>query len=171
MDLTIRRATVGDAATVAEIAARTFHNTFAAQNSAEDMAAHLAREYGEAQQRSEIEDPNGITLLAEHQGEAIGYAQIRRGKSVECVNGPSPVEIARFYVVQGWHGRGVAQALMDAAKSAAATLGAQTLWLGVWERNHRAIAFYEKCGFRDCGSKPFIVGSDLQTDRVMVCDA
>src|SRR5436305_271799 len=80
---------------------------------------------------------------------------------------PAPVELARFYVAHAWHGRGIAQALMDAVKNAAEVLGGKTLWLGVWERNARAIAFYEKCGFRTVGSHPFLVGSDLQTDLVM----
>jgi ribosomal protein S18 acetylase RimI-like enzyme len=57
---------------------------------------------------------------------------------------------------------------MAKAVDAARELGGETIWLGVWERNSRAIAFYEKCGFRDRGSQPFLVGSDLQTDRVMV---
>ena len=52
--------------------------------------------------------------------------------------------------------------------AAARARGAGTLWLGVWERNPRGIAFYVKCGFRDVGSKPFLLGSDWQTDRVMV---
>jgi ribosomal protein S18 acetylase RimI-like enzyme len=78
------------------------------------------------------------------------------------------VELARFYVDRPWHGRGVARELMDAARAAARNLGGRTFWLGVWEHNPRAIAFYAKCGFRDVGSHKFLVGSDLQTDRVMV---
>jgi len=167
---TIRRATVADAALVAELAARTFEETFAAQNRPEDMEAHRARTYGEALQRGEIEDPNGVTLLVEHEGEAIGYAQLRRGHAPACFPCRAPVEIGRFYVVHGWHGRGVAQALMAAVRAAALTLGGTAIWLGVWERNPRAIAFYAKCGFRDAGSQPYIVGSDVQTDRVMVCE-
>ena len=57
---------------------------------------------------------------------------------------------------------------MDEVERAARHLGGIAIWLGVWERNPRAIAFYEKCGFRDVGSQLFIVGSDPQTDRVMV---
>lgn len=169
-ELTIRRATVADAALVAELAARTFEETFASQNRPEDMEAHRARVYGEAQQRREIEDPDGLTLLVEMEGETIGYAQLRRGHAPPGYACEAPVEIGRFYVVHGWHGRGVAQALMAAARAAAIDLGGATLWLGVWERNPRAIAFYAKCGFRDAGSQPYIVGSDVQTDRVMVSE-
>jgi ribosomal protein S18 acetylase RimI-like enzyme len=165
---TIRHAAVDDAARIAELAARTFADWFGADNRAEDMDAHLVRSYGEAQQRCEIEDRDWVTLVAESDGRAIAYAQVKRGHAPACVGGEAPVEIARFYVDRAFHGRGIAQALMAKTIDAARELGGETIWLGVWERNPRAIAFYEKSGFRDCGSQPFLLGSDLQTDRVMV---
>ena len=65
-----------------------------------------------------------------------------------------------------WHGKGIAHALMDASLDEAAHRGAATVWLGVWERNARAIRFYGKRGFHDIGVQPFKLGSDLQHDRV-----
>jgi ribosomal protein S18 acetylase RimI-like enzyme len=97
----------------------------------------------------------------------IGYAQVRHSSPPECVSGPSPVELWRFYVDLPYQGRGVAQRLMRAVHLAAQALGGQTIWLSVWEHNPRAIAFYKKCGFADVGSKDFWLGSDRQTDRVM----
>ncbi|PYQ26576.1 MAG: GNAT family N-acetyltransferase [Acidobacteria bacterium] len=165
---TIRRAVSADAATVAELAERTFAEWFGAQNSPDDIAAHAARSYSEAIQRREIEDPDGVTLLVESDNTPIAFVQIRRGPAPACVDSELPVEIARFYVDRPYHGRGIAQALMSEAIDAARALGGATLWLGVWERNPRAIAFYTKCGFVDRGSHPYVVGSDVQNDRVMV---
>lgn len=167
---TIRRAKVEDAATVAELADRTFADWFGPHNRPEDMEAHRAQTYGEALQRRELENPDWATLLVEADGRAIAYAQIRRGIPPDCVSGPRPIEILRFYVDRAYHGQGIAQALMAASIAAARDLGGDTVWLGVWERNPRAIAFYAKCGFRDRGSHPYFVGSDLQTDRVMVLE-
>ncbi len=76
-------------------------------------------------------------------------------------------ELWRFYVTREWHGRGIAQALMASVVTEAAGRGGQTLWLGVWERNSRARAFYGKCGFADVGEHVFLFGTDPQTDRVM----
>jgi ribosomal protein S18 acetylase RimI-like enzyme len=166
--VTIRRAVVADAATVAELAERTFADWFGPHNRAEDMEAHRERTYGEALQRRELEDPEWATLLVESDSRAIGYAQLRRSIPPPCVTGERPIEILRFYVDRAFHGQGIAQALMAESINTARALGGETLWLGVWERNPRAIAFYGKCGFRDCGSHPYLVGSDLQTDRVMV---
>jgi ribosomal protein S18 acetylase RimI-like enzyme len=168
--MNIRRATTDDAATLAELGRRTFVDAFAADNRPEDLALYLERTYGEPQQRRELEHPDIVTLIGEDGGRAIAFVQLRRGgEPPPCVDGAAPVEIARFYVDRAWHGRGAAHELMRAACDAAATLlGGSTIWLGVWERNARAIAFYGKCGFTDAGSHLFLLGNDLQTDRLMV---
>ena len=152
---------------LADLARATFYDAFAATNDAADMALHLERAYGVPQQHAEIADPRITTLLVEQDRSAIAYAQIRSGHIPECVSGPAPIELWRFYVDRQWHGRGVAPALMDRVKAEARARGAKTLWLGVWERNDRARAFYAKCGFADAGEHIFLFGTDPQTDRIM----
>ena len=164
----IRRGAAADAPALAAFAARTFHETFAADNRPEDMAAHLASSFGVAQQARELADPDTATLLACRGDTLVAYAQVRRKRPPPCVTQARPVEVQRFYVDRPAHGTGVAQTLMAAARRAARAFGGEHLWLGVWERNPRAIAFYAKAGFRDVGSTVFQVGPDRQTDRVLV---
>jgi diamine N-acetyltransferase len=164
--VTIRPAVSQDASALAAFAARTFEQTFANDNTSEDMAAYLTKTYGEPQQRQEIDDRDGLTLLAEEGGGLIAFAQVRRQAPPSNI-GEAPVELRRFYVDRSYQGRGVAQVLMRAAEDAARQLGGRTFWLGVWERNLRAIAFYAKVGFVDTGTQVFVLGSDVQTDRVM----
>ena len=166
----VRRAGAGDAAALAEFAARTFVDTYGDANSAENLAAHVADAFGERRQHEEIADPTAITLLAERSGVLAAYVQLRQHPAPSCVAGSNPVEIARFYVDRVWHGTGLAQQLMARAHCAARGLAGRTLWLGVWERNPRGIAFYRKSGFREVGTQTFRVGSDAQTDRVMVAE-
>lgn len=163
----IRWATVDDAGLLAALGARTFSDAFAAENRPEDIEAYLASSFTPSRLESELADPCSRFFLAEIDGEAVGYAKLHSGEAPGCVTGPDPLELARFYVVQEWHGRGVAQSLMQACIEAARKAGARTLWLGVWEHNNRAQAFYRKWGFRDVGAQPFLLGGDLQTDRVM----
>ena len=164
----IRSARPGDAPALADFAARTFRETFEADNTPEDMAMYLEASYGPERQADELRDPRIVTLLAEDAGRLAGYCQLREGKAPECVPGPSPIEIWRFYVDRAWQGRGVARALMTAGLEAAVARDARTAWLSVWERNLRAQAFYRKCGFEDRGAREFVLGRDRQTDRVMV---
>ena len=165
---TIRRAVLADAVGLAKFAARTFRETFEADNTPEDLELYLASAYGEERQAAELQHPDMVTLVAVDGRRLAGYAQLREGPVPDCVLGPAPIEIWRFYVDRTWQGRGVAQALMVETLQAACARGARTAWLSVWERNLRAQAFYRKCGFDDCGAKEFVLGRDRQTDRVMV---
>lgn len=164
----IRSAVAADAEALADLARRTFYDTFASTNDAGDMAIYLAKAYGVDQQTRELEDRDITTLVVEQDGVMVGYAQIREGHIPECVTGSNPVELWRFYIGREWHGRGIAKPLMDAVRAEAIRRGGETLWLGVWERNDRARAFYAKCGFADAGSHIFLFGTDPQTDLVMV---
>ena len=164
----IRPATIDDAEELAALARRTFHDTFASTNDPTDMALYLSRAYGVDQQTRELTDRDITTFLVEQDGEAIGFAQLRTGDVPACVTGPKPIELWRLYVSREWHGHPIARPLMDRVKAAAAERGAKTLWLGVWERNDRAHAFYEKCGFVNAGEHIFLFGTDPQTDVVMV---
>jgi len=165
--ITIRPGTVADAAVLAEFAATSFREAFGDDNQPEDLALHLARSYGLRQQAAELTDPAIVTLLAEDAGRLAGYAQVRPGAPPPCVPAVGSLELWRFYVGRPWHGRGVAQALMARVVAVARVRGARTLWLGVWERNPRAQAFYRKVGFEQVGGQTFMVGTDRQTDHVM----
>jgi diamine N-acetyltransferase len=167
MSIVIRHGVEADAIVLAELAARTFEDTFAADSRPEDMALHIVRAYGPAQQQRELADPDITTLLAEVDGQLAAYAQLRSGVVPERVTGEAPIELWRFYVARSWHGRGVAQALLRRVELEAHRRGGRTLWLGVWERNSRAKAFYQKSGFVDVGAHVFMFGTDAQTDRIM----
>jgi ribosomal protein S18 acetylase RimI-like enzyme len=164
---TIRYAVADDAAALAALGAKTFQDTYAAFNTAENMAMHLASAFSPEVQRAEIEDPNGYILVAQAP-ELIAYAQVTREIAPPAVGDARALEIKRFYVDRAWHGLGVAQRLMTEICAAAAERGAATIWLAVWDQNPRAIAFYRKVGFTDAGHYPFRLGNELQTDILMV---
>ena len=168
LDLTIRHGTPADASALADFGARAFHDAFGAENRPSDMALYVGKSYGVSQQHAELTNPGTTTLLAAVDGQLAGYAQLRVNPSPDCVVGMAPVELWRFYVAGAWHGRGVARALMNRVETEARERGARTLWLAVWERNERAKAFYRKCGFADVGSQHFVLGTDVQNDRIMV---
>jgi ribosomal protein S18 acetylase RimI-like enzyme len=168
----IRPATPADARRLSGLGAVTFRDTFGDANRPDDMDRYLADAFSPARQAAEIADPTSLVLLAEHtpaQGgaELIGYAHLVGGRPPPAVTGPAPLELKRLYVARAWHGRGVAQRLMDAVLDGARARGAGTLWLGVWERNPRAVAFYEKYGFRRVGEYTFRLGDDAQIDWLL----
>jgi ribosomal protein S18 acetylase RimI-like enzyme len=172
MTTLVRRATTADAPRLSQLGATIFRETFERENTPEDMARYVAEAFTPDRQTAEISDPEGTVLVAERAGksgdaELVGYVHMVAGPAPATVQGPAPLELKRLYVARAWHGQGVAQTLMDAALDAARARGAQTMWLGVWERNPRAVAFYRKYGFTRVGEHTFILGADAQTDWVL----
>lgn len=171
MNVEIRNATDADATLLAEFGARTFYESFAKDNTPQDMQSYLDSAFSPQKQLAEIRNPDIDTLIAAgSDGRWAGFAQLYAGKRSSGVPEQGSLELWRFYVDRPWHGQGVAARLMDAAKQRARRRGATTLWLGVWERNARAQTFYRKHGFAKVGSQVFVVGSDPQTDDVLLCD-
>ena len=156
-----------DAQQLARFAEHNFRQTFEPTNSKEDMDLYCAQAFGPDVQRAEIEAPSNTILLCEQGDNIIGFATLHSGTAPDCVHSANAQEIQRLYVDSEWHGQGVAQSLMEAAITSAIDSAADTLWLGVWKENPRAIAFYKKYGFQAVGQQAFYLGTDRQQDIVM----
>lgn len=164
----IRRAEEDDALALSVLAERTFRDAFADSNTTENMQLHCAAHYGHALQLAEIRDSSCETWVAESDSRLVAYAQLRLDATSPLIPGERPVEIQRFYVDAFHHGAGLAQQLMAHVVARAGAAGSTVLWLGVWERNARAQAFYRKSGFGVVGEQIFTVGKDPQHDLVML---
>jgi diamine N-acetyltransferase len=163
----LRIARADDASTLAVLGAATFAETFQAENSPEDIRAYVSTNFQPDIQARELADPRVVVIIAECGGKAAGYAKLHWSEAPQCVRGDLPIEIARIYVSASHLGSGVGAALMSGCLERAAELGAKTIWLGVWERNARALTFYRRFGFVECGDHDFVVGSDRQRDILM----
>lgn len=166
--ITVREATDADAALLASMGRQTFEDTYAADVSLDDMAAFLRVSFGPEEQAAELADPSTFFLIAQEGNTPVGYAKLQAGEMpIDGVAFPA-VELARIYLLQEWIGRGVGSALMQAGLDEAERRGFKVMWLGVWEKNPRAIAFYRKWGFAEAGTQPFQLGAERHTDVVML---
>ena len=166
-EINIRHATLADNVLLAEIGARTFRDTFAADNTPENMRAYLAASFSPDRQAAELADRDSLFLIAEIERVAAGYARLREGQAPSCIKGQHPIEIARLYADKAWIGREVGARLMQACLAEAKQRDCDTIWLDVWERNARAIAFYRRWGFEPVGTQVFQLGDDPQNDLLM----
>jgi ribosomal protein S18 acetylase RimI-like enzyme len=166
-NLVIRHGTAADASVLAELGARTFSDTFAADNTPGDMAAYLASAFNPTQQAAELADPRCSFLIAEINEVAVGYAMLRSGNAPAGVSGNKTIELVRLYVLQESLGSGVGRDLMQSCIGEVKQRGYTTLWLGVWENNQRARAFYRKWNIHEVGTHVFQLGEDPQTDILM----
>lgn len=166
--LNIRTAILSDAKNLAELAERTFVDAFGDQNSDEDIKLHCQSNFGEAIQTEEISNPDYVVLVVENDDDLVAYAQLRWGECPSCISANAPGEIQRIYVDKSWHGKGLAQELMAACLTIMVERSTDVVWLGVWEKNPRAISFYKKLSFREVGGHIFNLGKDRQQDIIMV---
>jgi ribosomal protein S18 acetylase RimI-like enzyme len=160
----IRIANVEDAPLLVELSRRTFYDTFARDNTEENMRIYLEEQYPREKQLAEVGAPGRIFLLAYVDDEAAGYASMREGEPPPGLQDEQAMEIVQLYSEQKMIGKGLGAALMKECLEVARQRGKDWIWLGVWEHNHRAIAFYRKWGFERFGEHVFLVGLDAQTD-------
>jgi ribosomal protein S18 acetylase RimI-like enzyme len=165
--ISIRAATAGDAEMLTELARRTFHDAFATMNSPENIEAYMSQNFTLQKFSAQLAASRVIFLIAEIEATPVAFAKLYDGDAPDCVSGNAPIEIERFYVDRRFHGKGVAQTLMRSCFDRARQSGHETIYLGVWEKNHRAIAFYRKCGFDLVGSHVFQMGDEAQNDLLM----
>jgi GNAT superfamily N-acetyltransferase len=165
--MNIRYGTTEDAKMLSELGARTFYDTFAKDNTPENIDAYLKRSFSPEIQFNELSQPDVIFLVAEIEDMPIGYAQLVLDSEDEAIKRINPLEIRRIYASQEYLGQGVGKELMKVTISEARQRGCDCVWLGVWEKNQRAIDFYKKWGFREVGTHIFSVGDDPQNDFVM----
>ena len=165
MEIMIRKAGVNDAALIADLSRETFYETFADHNSEQDMQLFLEKQFTRAALMQEVGNEGNLFFLAFIGPEPAGYVRMRTDTSTPGV--PDPIEIARIYNLKKWIGKGVGKALMQHCIDVARSMGKRNIWLGVWEKNQRAIDFYSKWGFRKFGEHDFLLGTDLQTDWLM----
>lgn len=149
------------------IARQTFYETFSEKNTEEDMKIYLEDVFSVEKLRAELNDVNTEFYFAKQNGEVIGYLKINFGQSQTELKDDNTVEIERIYVLKDFHGRKIGQVLYEKAIAIAIQRKSDYIWLGVWEENARAIAFYKKNGFVEFDKHIFRLGEDEQTDIMM----
>lgn len=167
-DILIRYAKPSDATLLSELGTKTFYDSFAADNTPENMTTYLNGAFNCEKQAQELADGTSRFLIAENNGTAVGYARLLFKPAPDVVVGRKPMEIARFYVQKEWINKGIGTRLMQSSLKAAKQADCDVVWLGVWEHNLRAIAFYRTWGFVKVGGQVFQLGNDAQQDWIMV---
>lgn len=162
----IRKAGEADASLIADISRETFFETFAVYNTKADMDKFLAQQFSREMLMEQVIIPGNIFYLAFENNMAAGYVFLKEGSDA-ATGGTKPVEISRLYARTAFIGKGVGRSLMQAAIQYASANNNDVIWLGVWEKNQRAIDFYTAFGFVKFGEHDFILGDDVQRDWLM----
>lgn len=165
--ITISKAGINDLETIQNIGIQTFSETFAESNSEEAMKDYLEKSFSTEKVKSELNNPDSHFYIAWEEDVAVGYLKLNSGSAQTELQDETALEIERIYVKKSHHGQKVGQLLYDQALETAQNLNKNYIWLGVWEKNSRAVRFYEKNGFEIFGNHIFRLGDDEQTDLMM----
>jgi len=163
----INKAQLSDLPALQQISRKTFYETFAAQNTEENMTRFLDEFYATEKLTQELTDPNTDFFFAWLDNKMIGYLKINRGIAQTELKNENGLEIERIYVLKEYQGNNLGRMLFDKALEIAREMNADYLWLGVWEENKKAIRFYEKNGLVAFDKHQFTLGDDIQTDIMM----
>jgi ribosomal protein S18 acetylase RimI-like enzyme len=167
MPIEIIKARSSDLKKLQTLSRQTFFETFALQNTEENMRMFLDKEFAEEKLKREISNPESEFYFAQMNNSSVGYLKINFGNAQTELKESRGVEIERIYVLKEFLGKNVGQILFDKALQVAKERKMNYIWLGVWEKNPRAIRFYEKNGFVQFDTHLFKVGEDEQTDIMM----
>jgi ribosomal protein S18 acetylase RimI-like enzyme len=118
---------------------------------------------------AQLDDPAIALYVAECDGGLVGFLALRVAEGPACVRARRPLQLWRLYVVREYHGKGVARALTGRALVHAHAAGHDVVWLGTEPDNSRAIAFYDKCGFRAAGTADLHGHGVMDEDLILAC--
>lgn len=165
--MTMHKCTIEDLVLLQKISTETFTDTFGADNTAEDLAAYLERAYNLEQLKQELTNPDSSFYFIYSGDELAGYLKLNTGAAQSEAMGMDAFEVERIYVRTAFKRRGLGKQLIEFAIQTAVEMGKATVWLGVWEHNMRALAFYRMLGFEKTGAHSFYMGDDEQIDYIM----
>ena len=166
-DIVIRIADEMDAELIANISRLTFFETFAADNTKENMEKFMNERFSKEKLVAEVGAPGNIFLLAFDDDGPAGYVRMKETEQNDNLEEMAAIEISRIYSMPHKIGKGVGHLLMQACIDTAKKMNKRRIWLAVWEKNQRAISFYKKWGFERFGEHDFILGDDVQLDWLM----
>ncbi|HDR7660177.1 MULTISPECIES: GNAT family N-acetyltransferase [Bacillus] len=165
--MTIKKCTLEDLHKLQEISYETFDETFKHQNSPENMNAYLEKAFNLKQLEKELANLSSQFYFMYFNNEVAGYVKVNTNDAQSEEMGDESLEIERIYIKSTFQKHGLGKHLLNRAIEIAIEHNKKKIWLGVWEKNENAIAFYKKMGFVQVGAHSFYMGDEEQIDFIM----
>ncbi len=166
----VRFADITDIHLISALGITTCYEAYFELDASKDLAAYSLEAFSLQQLTSEFEDSNSTFIIAELKGKAIGFAKLREGKKIECLNDKHAIEVQRIYLLEKVKGRSFGSCLLERCFQIGKEKGYETVWLGVWDQNLAAQKFYKKLKFENVGTTEFAYGDETTTSFVMIKD-
>jgi ribosomal protein S18 acetylase RimI-like enzyme len=169
-ELLIRPALLEDAALIAQLASKTFMETYGEMNTPENMEKYLDTQFSVSKIVAELSNHNARFFLVYVEGIPAAFTKLRQDRKPKKLENENVIEIQRIYVLKEFQGFRIGKTLIEMVKKLAKAEGFKAIWLQVWQKNNKAIRFYQKVGFVVYETATFILGDDVQQDFLMRYD-
>ncbi len=167
VNIEIRKAGDSDARLISVLAATTFYEAYFEQDTPHDLAAYIGESFDLDVIKTQLSDRDSTFLIVFLDQKAVGYAKLIAGSRDPSIASKRTIELKRIYILERVWRKGVGEKLLERCVEIARQLGNDSIWLGVWERNERAWAFYKKQGFVKTGTLEFPYGDSVGINYVM----
>ena len=167
MEYQIYQCSINELETIISIGKETYINTFGKENNEEIMCAYINEAFSKEKIFKEIINKNSEFYFIKNHEEIMGYAKYNINDAQTDFQTNNTLEVERIYIKEKYKGNKLGYALIQYAIKRAKELNKKEIWLGVWEKNTKAIEFYKKCGFYVAGEHAFYMGNDKQNDFIM----
>ncbi len=174
MSIHLQKITKNNVQDLQEVSIQTFTETFKDNNSEKSLNDYLNTAYELTKLEKELENPHSEFYFAYFNNELAGYLKININDAQSEKMGENALEVERIYIKmeriyikKSFKRRGIGRHLIETAEQLAKKYQKNLMWLGVWEYNPKAIAFYETLGFKVIGAHSFFMGEEEQTDLIM----
>lgn len=163
----IKECSLDDLLALQKISSDAYHSTFSSMNTEANMKAYLEEAYHLDKLKKELQNEASFFYFIYQDNQLAGYLKLNESDAQTDIQDPSSLQLERIYVLSDFQGSGVGRCLMDQAIEVALKHGKSYVWLGVWEKNERALKFYEQNGFYPIGSHAFVMGNEVQRDYLL----
>lgn len=164
--LTFKKCDLNDLISLKQISCKTFRDTFAHLNNESNMNAYLENAYNLDKLSNELHNNSSSFYFLYYDDVLAGYMKINEYQTQTDIHDSNSIELERIYLLNDFQGKGLGQSLINKAVEISTQKKKTYIWLGVWEKNYKAIRFYKNAGFYKIGEHPFIMGDDKQTDYI-----
>ena len=167
MTIKIKKCNREDLEILQEISIETFNDTFENQNTPENMKAYLEAAFNSKRLEKELSNRSSQFFFVYFNEAVAGYLKVNTNEAQSEEMGDESLEIERIYIKNKFQKHGIGKYLLNKAIEIAMERNKNKIWLGVWEKNENAIAFYKKVGFVHTDSHSFYMGDEEQIDFIM----
>ncbi|MGI9551761.1 MAG: GNAT family N-acetyltransferase [Aurantibacter sp.] len=167
MRLKIRQCSLGDLDLLIEISKRTFSEAFEKINNPGDFEDYIKTAFSETRLKKELQNPNSDFYFVYADTDLAGYFKVNLKTAQTEFKNRNSLELERIYVLHAHQGKKIGSWILQEVLKMSASAQKSFVWLGVWQKNARAIEFYERHGFEKIGTHPYFIGRDQQTDWLM----